>query len=108
MPPLTTKVESEDIPFEPEPEPAPEPEVLGRGQHERVQRIPFSPRMKERHHKALEFVRGSTTKCNETILTSGTEELNSLHMYGRSQVGWYYVVLRRTVKVRPIPVNVGQ
>lgn len=80
-PPLTIKVEPEDILTEPEPE----PEVLCRGRRKRVHMVQLLPRMKGNYHKAVGFFQAeedsgsNATNSEETILTTGTEELNSLH-----------------------------
>ena len=71
----------------------PETEVLGRGHRKHIKRVQLSPRMKGQHHKAVGFLQAeeesgsNTTNSEETILTSGTEDLNSLHADSHEQAG---------------------
>ena len=77
-PPMTIKVEVEDIPEAADEESEPTSEALGWEQRKRVKRVPLSPRWKGQHHKAVGFVQaeedsGSTaTNSEDLILTAET------------------------------------
>ena len=78
-PTMTIKTEPEDIPAEPEEF----QEVLRRGQTNRVQRVPFTPRMEGQHYKEVGFLekeefRGDADISEDIFQTGGAEELNSL------------------------------
>ena len=80
-PPMTIKIEHPDIPDTAKVA----TEELGRGKRVRTQRVPFSPTVKGQYHKAVGFLQATADsgdgvhKSEDLILTSGTEEFNSLH-----------------------------
>ena len=80
-PPLSIKIEHEDIPQDPEESDAPAPR---RSTRNRVQRQPFSPRNNGPHHKAMGFAesgrvsRSGDPQDETPILTELTEESDSV------------------------------
>ena len=86
---MAIKIEPEDIPVKPETE-SPE---LGRGRRKKIQRVPFLPRMKGQHHKAVGFVQteedsgGVAPILRNENLENDTEEFNSLRTGSNEESG---------------------
>ena len=88
-PPLSIKIEHEDIPQEPEESDAP---TLRRSTRNRMQRQPFSPRTKGQYHKAVGFAesggdsRSGDSRDEIPVATKSTEDLEAVQYEGESDL----------------------